>query len=101
MELQKSIEQKELQRKQNQLTTSLRVKEVLNAKYLHNIIEERYHETVEIPELELKKKQLEELRSFLRQPLDASELKNHKRRYEELKMRKMEEIERHRELTLQ
>ena len=50
------------------------MKEVVRKKPLYKQYEEKYYEQVELPTLEQKKKQLEDLRNFYR-PIEGQELK--------------------------
>ena len=57
------------------------MKEVVRKKPLYKQYEEKYYEQVELPTLEQKKKQLEDLRNFYR-PIEGQELKQHAMKYE-------------------
>lgn len=79
--------------------TLVKIKDVKKSKPLYKQFEEKYQNEIEMPQLEQKKKQLEELRSFYK-PLDKKELTEHAQKYEHLKSTKLEEIRRSRELTV-
>ena len=76
------------------------MREVKTGKPLFKQLEEKYKQEIEMPQLEQKKKQLEELRS-LHKPLDRKEIQEHAMKYESIKQTKMEEIKRTREMSLQ
>ena len=80
-EIMKRIHDQQEQRIKFRDETMKQVKEVLHKKPLYKQYEEKYHETVEVPLLEQKKKHLEELRNFYR-PIDNSELTEHAMKYE-------------------
>jgi hypothetical protein len=50
-------------------------------KPLYKQIEERFRNEVEMPDLEMKKKTLEEIRNFYK-PIASKELSNHSRKYQ-------------------
>lgn len=58
------MKEKEEERRKFREDTQKAVKEVLKAKPLHLQYEEKYREEFEIPELQRKKKQLEEVRKM-------------------------------------
>jgi hypothetical protein len=53
-----------------------------------------------MPNLEQKKKQLDDLRNFYK-PIEHTDLIEHSERYERVKQQKNEEIRRHREQSIQ
>ena len=69
----KKLQEKEEQRKKFEEETKHKVKEVLNKKPLYKQFEEKYQQEVEMPTLEQKKKQLEELRNFYK-PIERQEI---------------------------
>lgn len=77
--------------------TSQKVKEVLKSKPLYVQIQEKYEEDFEQPALEMRKKQLADIRSFCR-PLEKKELEMHTQEYKMLKKQKLEEIKRRRDM---
>lgn len=60
----KKMQEKEEDRRKKKEEEESRVKEVVKAKPLYQKYEQKYKQEYELPELELKKKQLEEIRNF-------------------------------------
>ena len=77
------------------------MKEVLKSDghRLHQKYEEKYKREFEMPELEEKKRQLEEIRKFFK-PIPKSEMEEHAMRYERIRQSKNEESRRVREDSL-
>jgi hypothetical protein len=74
--LKKTLIEKEESRKKNREESAFKIREVLNMKPLYKQIEERFKNEVELPELETKKKALEDLRNFYK-PIDLKEISTH------------------------
>ena len=76
----------------------VKVKEVLKSDghRLHQKYEEKYKRDFEMPELEEKKRQLEEIRKFFK-PIPKAEMEEHAMRYERIRQSKNEESRRVRE----
>ena len=98
--MKKSIVYKEEERKKNREETAFKIREVLNMKPLYKQIEEKFKNDVELPQLEMKKKALEDLRNFYK-PIDPKELMIHSKKYHVERANKMDEIRKSRELSLQ
>ena len=77
------------------------LKEVLKSDghRLHQKYEEKYKRDFEIPELEEKKRQLEEIRKFFK-PIPKTELEEHAMRYERVRQSKNEESRKIREESI-
>lgn len=58
------MKEKEEERRKFREDTDLAAKQVIKTKPLYKLKEEVYRDTIEMPELQQKKKQLEELRKF-------------------------------------
>lgn len=63
---------------------------------LYKQVEERYRQEVELPEIENKRRQLEDIRKG-RKRIELSQLEEHKMKYEQVRASKLEEIRRTRE----
>jgi hypothetical protein len=68
----------------------------LKAKPLYQMFEEKYRNEKELPQLEERKKRLEELRKF-HAPIHTLDLHDHTKAYEVLKKEKEREILKHRD----
>jgi hypothetical protein len=72
------------------------VPQVKGSKPLYKVYEEKYKQEVELPQLEQKKRQLEEIRNFYK-PMPKTELEDHAVKYERIKQGKNEESRKLRE----
>ena len=78
--IQKRLE-KDAQRKKEREEFLQRCKEGVKGKPLFQQYEERYRDEIELPQLENKKRQLEEIRNF-RKPINRAAIEEHKQKYE-------------------
>ncbi len=93
---------KRKQEKERQMLEKKQIESVLPAKPkqpLYKLYEEKYKQEVELPQLEQKKKQLEEIRNFYK-PVPKTELEDHAVKYERIRQGNIEEGRKHREQTL-
>ena len=56
-------------------------------------LEKKFHETIELPELEKRKEELKRIRKIKSKPLSEIELKHHEHKYEILVRQRMAELE--------
>lgn len=56
-------------------------------------LQKKFHETIEIPELEKRKEELKRIREMKGRPLDETELKKHEEKYESVVRQRMAELE--------
>jgi hypothetical protein len=66
---------------------------------LHKKYEEKFKKEVEMPELEEKKRQLEEIRKYFK-PMPKGEIEEHAMRYERIRQSKNEELRTKREESM-
>ncbi len=78
------MDEKMLERQKYKEETKQKVKSVINSKPLYKLYEEKFKQEVEMPELEQKKKQLEDLRNLYR-PIQKNDLQEHAMNYERQK----------------
>lgn len=92
---------KRKQQKERQLLEKKQHESVVmhTQKPLYKVYEEKYKQEVELPQLEQKKKQLEEIRNFYK-PMPKTELEDHAVKYERIRQGKNEESRKLREQSL-
>eukprot|EP00347_Sterkiella_histriomuscorum_P004265 403361109 len=98
-EMQRKIQEKEMERMKSKQDGHVKVKHVINAQPLYKQFEEKYQKEVEMPHLELKKKQLEELRNFYK-PIQRQDLQEHALKYEQIRSVKQEESRKQRDISI-
>lgn len=70
----------------------------MKAKPLYMVIEDKYKESIEMPDLEQKKKRLQDLRNFYK-PITEMKIDKHQKDYEIIKRQMENEIRRQREMS--
>ena len=60
---------------------------------LYMKLQKKFHEDYEVPELQKRKEELKKIREMRGKPLDESELKEHKKRYDSIVRQRMAELE--------
>lgn len=97
------IEDQITKRKQEKERIMLEKKQLdsiaIGSKPLYKVYEEKYKQEVELPQLEQKKRQLEEIRNFYK-PMPKTELEDHAVKYERIRQGKHEESRKAREQSL-
>lgn len=80
-EIIEKMREKEEQRKKFRDDTAVAVKQVMKAKPLYKVIETRYKEEIEMPDLDEKKQKLKNLRNFYK-PIPQLGIDKHQKQYE-------------------
>ncbi|CDW87268.1 UNKNOWN [Stylonychia lemnae] len=99
-EIEKKFQDKHQERQKYREDSQVKIKTVINSKPLYKQYEEKYIQEIEMPQLEMKKKQLEELRN-LHKPIQKQDLLEHAMKYERMKQQQLEDIKKHRDLSIQ
>lgn len=95
----KRVAENEVQRKMLKEVGESRTRLVASSRPLFLKYEERFKQEVEMPILEEKKKQLEDIRNFFR-PMERRQIEEHAQRYEQARQIKREESKRVRAQSL-
>lgn len=87
------MKEKEEMRKKFRDDTAIAVKQVMKATPLYKVIEQKYKEEVEMPELNEKKQKLKNLRNFYK-PVHKLNINAHSKNYELIKKQMENDIKR-------
>eukprot|EP00347_Sterkiella_histriomuscorum_P021103 403335242 len=82
LEMQEILAKKERDRQEQKEKQDEELNKLFNYQPLHVKMESQYKNEVEMPLLEQKKKKLEEIRQFFKQPLDKQDIAQHMKKYE-------------------
>ncbi|CDW85561.1 UNKNOWN [Stylonychia lemnae] len=82
LDIQEALSKKEKERIEQKQQQDQALTKLFNHQPLHIKMEFQYKNEVELPLLEQKKKKLEEIRQFFKQPLDKKDISNHQKKYE-------------------
>jgi len=97
-ELKEKLKEKEEQRRRFRDDTAVAVKQVMRERPLYMVIEDKYRESIEMPDLEEKKKRLQDLRNFYK-PITDMKIDKHQKDYDMVKRQMDSEIRRQREMS--